>query len=341
MRKLPETMQLDNMRSMVLHFPQMLQDSSLDQELIQMCRNYHKERIKGICFLGMGGSSIVGSYVREILKQKSPLPLDIVRNYFLPEWISKDWVVVAVSYSGNTEETLASLAQAEERGSKILIITSGGKMAKDFSHYPQVLVQDGIQPRAALPLMLSKALPISEALIGVPTTDLNSISENLTSASKNWGKSIPAPSVIAERLHNRIPLFIGAQHLSPVAYRAKCQINENSKAEAFNSEIPEANHNEIEGFPNSKKTPVTPVFLRSKDEDIRIRQRMDIAMNLYSEIGLNPINLNSIGRSKTESMLTLTHYLDMVSVELAEKRGIDAVDVKRIRELKTRLASKG
>ncbi|PNX51700.1 MAG: hypothetical protein BV458_11140 [Thermoplasmata archaeon M9B2D] len=288
----------------------------------------------------MGGSSIVGSYTREILSQHSPIPISIVRNYFLPKWISKDWFVIAVSYSGNTEETLASLAQAEERGSKILTVTSGGQIANEFGHFPQILIQEGVQPRAALPLLLSEVLPISETLVGAPMTDLIDISESLASASKKWGKAIPTPSVIVEKIHNRIPLFIGAQHLGPVAYRAKCQINENSKAEAFNSEIPEATHNEIEGFPESKASAIIPVFLRSSDEDTRISQKMEVAFDLYNEIGLNPINLHSFGNSKIESMLTLTHYLDMVSVELAEKKGIDAVNVTRIKELKTRLASK-
>ena len=340
MRKLPETMRLDDMRSMVSHFPEMLRDSNPDQEIIQLCRNYHEEGIEGLCFLGMGGSSIVGSYVKEILSQQSRIPISIVRNYFLPEWISSDWIVIAISYSGNTEETLASLKQAVKRGSNILTITSGGKMTKEYGNYPQVLVQDGAQPRAALPLLLSEVLPISETLVGLPITNFISISETLTSASKNWGQLVPEPSVIVEKIHNRIPLFIGAQHLSPVAYRAKCQINENSKAEAFNSEVPEATHNEIEGFPHDKESLITPIFLRSSEEDTRIKEKMEVAFDLYNEIGLNPMSLNSFGNLKIESMLTLTHYLDMVSVALADKRGINAVNVARIKELKTRLASK-
>jgi glucose/mannose-6-phosphate isomerase len=192
-----------------------------------------------------------------------------------------------------------------------------------------------------LPLLLSEVLPISETLIGVPMTDLTKVGENLISVSQTWGKIISTPSVIVEKIHNRIPLFIGAQHLKPVAYRAKCQINENSKSEAFNSEIPEATHNEIEGFPNNKESHIIPVFLRSHNEDTRISQKVDVAIDLYHEIGQNPIILNALGESNIENMLSLTHYLDMVSVELASKRGVDAVSVKRIGEFKERLASKG
>ncbi|MFW9956484.1 MAG: bifunctional phosphoglucose/phosphomannose isomerase [Candidatus Odinarchaeota archaeon] len=341
MRKLPETMNLDDMRSMVSHFPDMLRNPTPDPDIIGICRDYHRDGIDGLCFLGMGGSLIVGSYVKEILSQESHIPIDIVKTYFLPKWVSKDWIVVAISYSGNTEETLTSLRHAKERGSRILTITSGGQMAKEYGRYPQVIIGKGAQPRAAFPVLLSEVLPISESLVGVKITNLVKVSENLISASKTWGESISTPSVIAQKIHNRIPLFIGAQHMSPVAYRAKCQINENSKAEAFYSEIPEATHNEIEGFPYNEKDSIIPVFLRCFGEDSQISRRMDITFNLYKEIGLNPIPLNSIGESKIDNMLSLTHYLDMVSVELADKRGVNAVSVTRIGELKKRLASKG
>ena len=341
MRKLPKTMNLDDMRSMVSHFPFMLSNSNPSPDLLATCRNYYEEGIEGICFLGMGGSSIVGFYVSEILSQESHIPISNVRTYFLPKWISKGWIIIAISYSGNTEETLSSLKQAKERGSRVVSVTSGGQMAKESSYYSQVLVQTGIQPRAAFPLVFSQVLPISELLIGAGITDLDKIGDYLIAVSSKWGEWIPTPSVIVEEVQNRIPLFVGAQHLNPVAYRAKCQFNENSKVVAFFSEVPEASHNEIEGFPNHQDSPIIPIFLRSNNEDIQIRRKMDVMTKLYSEIGLNPINLNAAGNSKIENMLSLTHYIDTVSVELAVRRGVDAVSVERIGELKKRLASKG
>jgi glucose/mannose-6-phosphate isomerase len=340
MRKLPETMNLDDMRSMVIHFPDMLKSFNLSQDLNETCREYYEEGIEGLCYLGMGGSSIVGSYVSEILSQESQVPISIIRDYILPKWVSREWVIVALSYSGNTEETLSSLRQAKERGSKIFTITSGGEMVKAYRDYPQVLVQKGVQPRAAFPLVFSVTLAISESLVGRHTTDLDRISENIAAASKRWGEWIPTPSVVAEKFQNRIPLFIGAQYMSPVAYRAKCQLNENSKTAAFFSEVPEAAHNEIEGFSNSKEGVLIPVFLRSENEDTQIRRKLDVMMDLYHEIDLNPIKLDAAGKSKIENMLSLTHYLDMVSIELADKRGVDAVSVKRIEELKKRIASR-
>jgi fructoselysine-6-P-deglycase FrlB-like protein len=157
MRKLPESMQLDDMRNMVSHFPQMLRNFNLNQEIIQVCRNYHKEGIEGLCFLGMGGSSIVGSYVKEILSRESRIPIEIVRNYFLPKWISRDWIVVAISYSGNTEETLTSLSQAKKRGSKIVTITSG--WLKNMVTIPKFLFREELSRGQYCPYSFPRFCP--------------------------------------------------------------------------------------------------------------------------------------------------------------------------------------
>jgi glucose/mannose-6-phosphate isomerase len=312
--------------------------TDMNRNLIEICRKYHEEGVKGLCFLGMGGSSIAGAYVKEILSQESNIPISIVRTYFLPKYVTSDWAVVAVSYSGNTEETLSSLKQARERGSKIVTVTSGGQMAKEYSDRPQILVQTGIQPRAAFPLLLSEVLPVSESITGVQMADMNKISDTVAAASRKWGESIPAPSDLAEKVRIEMPLFIGAQHLIPVAYRAKCQINENSKAMAFYSEIPESAHNEIEGFPNNPESSIIPIFLRSGNEDAQIKRKIDAILSIYSDIGLNPIVLDAGGKTRIENMLTLTHYLDMVSVEIAIINGADALSVKRIGQLKQMLA---
>jgi glucose/mannose-6-phosphate isomerase len=339
MRELAETMNLNDMKSMVSYFPHMLGKSDTNRDLIKICRNYYEEGIKGLCFLGMGGSSIIGAYVKEIISQESNIPVSIVRTYFLPKYVTSDWAVVAVSYSGNTEETLSSLQQARERGTKIVTVTSGGQMAKEYSDYPQILVQKQIQPRAAFPLLLSEVLPVSESIIGAQITDMDKISETVVAASKKWGEWVPIPSIMAQKVQSRIPLFVGAQHLIPVAYRAKCQINENSKALAFYSEIPESAHNEIEGFPSNHESSIIPIFLRSRNEDAQIKRKIDAILSIYSDMGLNTIVLNATGKTKIENMLTLTHYVDMVSVELADINGVDALSVRRIGELKKKLAS--
>ncbi|MFX1606634.1 MAG: SIS domain-containing protein, partial [Promethearchaeota archaeon] len=120
----------------------------------------------------------------------------------------------------------------------------------------------------------------------------------------------------------------------PVAYRAKTQINENAKTMAFFSEIPESNHNEIESFVAENEFYIKPVFLRSSYEKDRVSKRMDITTTLYEEEGYSPIRLSIGSSNKTEEMLALTFYLDLVSVELAHIREVDPVSVERISKMK-------
>ncbi|TFH03800.1 MAG: bifunctional phosphoglucose/phosphomannose isomerase, partial [Candidatus Thorarchaeota archaeon] len=334
---IPTTIKPDNMRNLVEHFPQLLTSLRLDEALLDISNKYHKEGLSGICFLGMGGSSITGNYVATLLLEDSEIPLYIVRDYSIPTFVNKNWVVIAVSYSGNTEETLSSLSMATKVGCRIFAIASGGKMTSD-AKYSLIHLPKGLQPRATLPLMLSAVLPVTETLLGLKKTNFQELEEILAKKATTWEDWLAPPSEVAHLFYEKIPLFIGTKHLVPVAYRAKCQINENSKALAFYSEIPESNHNEIESFVDTYGCSVIPIFLRSNFETSEIERRLSVTCDLYNEMELGPLNLRAHGKTKLEEMLLLTHFLDMVSVELAELRDVNPVSVERITELKHRLS---
>ena len=336
--KLPTTIKPDNMRNLVEHFPQLLRSLQIDEKLLDISRKYHKDGLSGICFLGMGGSSITGNYVATLLADESKIPLNIIRDYSTPACVDKNWVVIAVSYSGNTEETLSALSMATEKGCRIFVIASGGKMTQDTNH-SLIHLPKGLQPRATLPLMLSAILPITETLLGLEKTNFQELEEVLISKAMTWREWLAPPSEVAHLFIDKIPLFISAKHLVPVAYRAKCQINENSKALAFHSEIPESNHNEIESFVDTYGCSVVPIFLRSSFESPAIQKRFNVTSDIYQDMNLNPMNLKVDGKTKLEEMLVLTHFLDMVSLELAELRNVDPVSVEKIKELKHRLSS--
>ena len=334
--KLPTTINPDNMRNLVEHFPQLLKSLQIDEALLDIASKYQKEGLSGICFLGMGGSSITGNYVATLLSEESEIPLLIVRNYTIPAYVNTNWVVIAVSYSGNTEETLAALSMATKMGCRTFVMASGGKMANEAKH-SLIHLHKGLQPRATLPLMLSAVLPITETLLGLERTNFQVLEKMLINKAATWKDWLASPNEVAHLFIEKIPLFIGAEHLVPVAYRAKCQINENSKALAFYSEIPESNHNEIESFVDTYGCSVIPIFLRSSFESPATHKRCDVTFDLYNEMGLSPMNLKIDGKRKLEEMLLLTHFLDMVSLELAELRNVDPVSVEKIKELKHRL----
>lgn len=324
-----------NMRDMIRYFPELLSEIKLEQVLKETIMNYKEQEIEGLCLMGMGGSSIAGSYVKALLYDDLSIPILISRNYTIPKFVNKNWIAIAISYSGNTEETLSSLSIAIKNGLRIIGIASNGEMEK--SGYHAVRLPKNLQPRAAFPLIFSTLLSIVELLLFDRMTDLKEITRSLRKYVSDWGKTILAPMEIAGLLRHRIPLFIGSDYLSPVAYRAKCQINENSKHLAFYSEIPEANHNEIEGFGKSDDKLIIPIFIRGSHEHPRIHSRMDITYELYEELKLTPLKLCIKCSSKIEEMLALTHYLDMASIELADIKGVNPITVDRINELKHRL----
>ncbi len=334
--KLPSSIKPDNMKNLVNHFPQLLSTLQIESSILDAAREFHKDGLNGICFLGMGGSSIAGNYARALLSKESKIPISVTRDYLLPTYVDDKWVVIAISYSGNTEETLSSLSMANETGSRIIIMTSGGKMAQESKH-PIIQLPEGLQPRAALPLIFSAVLPVVESLAGLKITDFQYLEEVLVNKSNTWNEWLSTPQEIAESFIGKTPIFIGSRHLAPVAYRAKCQINENSKALAFHSELPESNHNEIESFVKTNGCSILPVFLRSGLEPTKINRRFDVTYEMYHEMGLNPINLSASGDTRLEEMLVLTHFLDMVSVDLAELRDVNPVSVEKIHELKHRL----
>ena len=169
------------------------------------------------------------------------------------------------------------------------------------SKHSLIHLPGGLQPRATLPLMLSVVLPITEILLNMERTNFENLEQVLINKAASWKDWLAPPNEVAHLFIDKAPLFIGANHLSPVAYRAKCQINENSKALAFYSEIPESNHNEIESFVNTYGCSVIPVFLRSSFEPPTIHRRFNVTFDLYQEMGLGPLNLKVDGKTKLEA----------------------------------------
>lgn len=324
----------NSMKSMIEGFPILLRETVLDEKVKTHAVELKERGIQGICLVGMGGSSIAGEMCRWLLSDQAKIPIISVRDYCLPAFVNEKWVVIAVSYSGNTEETLSAFDEAQSRECEILAITTGGKLGEKSESLVCHKLHPGFQPRAALPLILSAVLPTVELLLDLPQSDLIKVSKELEKHSQNWGSTGPPPKKMAEILKTNIPMFIAGGHLVPVAYRAKCQINENAKSIAINLEIPESNHNEIEATLVCSKHLIQPILLRSHWDNKRVSKRFEATASIYSQNGCNPQQLKINSDSKLEEMLALTHYLDMVSVELADLLDVDPVSVDRISQLK-------
>ena len=239
-----------------------------------------------------------------------------------------------MSYSGNTQETITAHEAALKRECRTVVVTSGGKLSKAEAGL-RVSLPGGYPPRGVLPIMLSLLLPTTEILTGHTPTDFVEVKEELTRVSA--GKTAEGPEELAHRMEERIPLFVAADHLFPVAYRAKCQINENAKSEAFASQIPESNHNEIEGFTRMGAKALLPVLLRSRYETEPMGHRMDFMEKMLGELGYSYVVCRQQSETLLGEVLAMTHHLDKSSVALASRLGVDPMSIEKISKLKAYL----
>ncbi len=336
--KLNET-DLSSMRSMITSFPILLGKIELSQEFLDVLKDYSNEDFSGICLLGMGGSAIAGRLSRNLLLKKSIKPLICIQDYHLPFFVDSQWIVIATSYSGNTEETLSAVKEAIGRNCRILGISSGGQLSSLIDDKYTVRLPTGFQPRAALPILFSVLLRILETILKLQESNLQNIGHNLLKYQNMWSTYTKTPRELAKLLEDKVPLFIGASFTEGVAYRAKCQVNENAKSAAFYSILPEANHNEIESIAHFDSIKLLPIFIRSMTESDRLSERIEATSQIYGKEVQRCEHLRLHADSEVEEILHLIFYLDMLSLELSEILGVNPLSVERISTLKKILSN--
>lgn len=300
-----------------------------------------------ILYVGMGGSGIAGDYAGAVAepfgtrvnvhKGYGPIPLWAVRQRPL---------VVAASYSGNTEETLDVAVAAHESGLAVATITTGGRLAElsDQYDWPSVRVPAGKQPRAAVGYMVGAALRVLEGAYAVDDQRLSFVEAAdladaaLAEDSPEWIQA----KKIATRLGGRIPIVYGGGPISGVvAQRWKTQINENAKVPAWYSLLPELDHNEITGWetlPTLTRESLGIVALRDRSDHDRIGSRLAhtsaLTENAVPWVG----EVTANGVSLLARLISLTTVGDLVSWMLADQAGVDPVPVATIEKLKKLLS---
>jgi glucose/mannose-6-phosphate isomerase len=300
----------------------------------------------GLIVAGMGGSGIGGALARAALGDRALRSFVVTRGYGLPPWTSPDTTVLCSSYSGNTEETLAAYEAAGAVGAHRIVATTGGKLAAAArDEGVQVIpLPGGFQPRAAVGYSLVVALEVAAMTgTGEPLhSEIDVAAARTEELIEAWGPGGPredVPKELARGLHRTIPQVVGSGLTSPIAYRWKCQFNENAKMPAFSSELPELDHNEIVGWESASEFGrFSAVFLDDSDLHPRIRQRIELTRALIASEAAATFRIESVGGSATERLLSLVFLGDLVSLYLAVLRGVDPTPVSIIDRLKSTLA---
>ncbi len=341
--KLIEKLDKSDMLSALLDFHEQCKDAVEKASALRLPPEY--TGVNRIVVAGLGGSAIGGDLLFTYLAGELGIPFHVSRSYQVPAFVDKKTLFFAVSYSGNTEETLSAYTEATSRSAKIVGVTSGGDLGKRCveAKNPVVLIPGGMPPRTALgylffPMLITlqklslvrdKSLEIKETL-----TLLKELSEQYHSFPDN-----PA-TVLVRKLYGLIQIIYGSRDTSAVALRWRTQINENSKILAFNHVFPELDHNEIvgwEGLPQITEN-FRVVILRDKGENPRVKTRIDITKSI---IGATPSGIDEVfseGESLLARLFSLIHLGDFVSFYLAVLNGVDPTPVERIDALKKRLA---
>jgi glucose/mannose-6-phosphate isomerase len=305
--------------------------------------------VRRIVVLGMGGSAIAGDFWRVLLQRECGVPVFNVRGYDLPPFVDEDTLVVASSFSGNTEETLSAFNQALGTPAKKLVITSGGRLLATAraNGVPAFTYRFRGEPRAALGWSLMPLLRAGESL-GLTQGISRDVEEALAvmeqvreEAGEEAPESRNSVKQLALRLHEKLPVIYGAGPLVEVAHRWKTQLNESAKVWACYEELPELHHNAIIGYglPRVVRENAVVVFLESRGlVHGRVQLRYGFTQELLRRAGVQFATAESRGESALAQMMSLVLTGDYLSVYLAFLYGADPTPTTVIDELKAWLS---
>lgn len=314
-----------------------------------------------VIITGMGGSAIGGDLVAGLAGPDVPVPITVHRSYGMPSRVGERTLVIASSYSGNTEETLSSWKAAHKAGAHTVAITTGGELA-DLARKSKtdlLLFEYPAEPRGALGYSFALILGVLSriGLVSDGIGDLPDAVEAIRHAARDWDPEVDIQGNLAKQLadHCRggVPAIFAAEHLAPVARRWTTQINENAKNWATWAEFPELNHNLVVGLAHPARriepevgdgrgedgaSHMRVVNLRSAYYHRRIHQRQAITAELLDDTNTSRAEVvPPIAWDRLTELLWTTWLGDYVSYYLAQANGVDPTPVEVIHQLKRRL----
>lgn len=299
--------------------------------------------VKQVLVCGMGGSGSTGDLLVSLCPD-SQVAIQVNKAETLPAWVNTETLVIGVSYSGQTRETLACLEQAQQQGAQLLTLSSGGRLAElAATHgWHHVVLNGGLPPRAALFDMLSALLGCLShwEVLKLPADT----GERLLATLKNWTAAWllqvdapePLPLTLAQSLLRRLTWFWGLQgQTGLLAARWKNQLAENAKVLSVVSVLPELNHNEIVPMCARYHSEIALLPL-TLDPDLSAGDRLSVELTREHVADVHVVAAQ--GETRLERVVYLTCLGDFVSVYLAFLQDCDPTPIAAIDELKRRAA---
>ena len=298
-----------------------------------------EKRIQQVLIAGMGGSGIGGSFVHNLVADELKVPYIVNKGYFLPAFVNEYTLVIICSYSGNTEESIHAFHLARQANAQIACITSGGQLldlAKEH-HLEHIVIDGGRPPRASMGYSIVQLLWLLIKKNIISTKVFDELAASIKMIQQEQDDIISASSTLADKIINTLPAIYCEDAIESIAIRWKQQLNENSKMLCMHNCYPELNHNELVGWReiNHQRS---LIFLKTGNEFERNKVRMQLNEPTFEAITPNIHHVIAKGSNKTEKFIYLLHYGDWLSYHLAILGGYDAMEIKVLIDLKTKLA---
>jgi glucose/mannose-6-phosphate isomerase len=323
-----------------------------------------QDRPRAVVVLGMGGSGIAGDVLAAVAGLSCPVPITSHRGHGLPTWVGAADLVIAVSCSGTTEETLSALEEAVRRGCRLLVVAADGSPVHALATRGRALfvpAPQGRQPRASM-FALSTPLLIAGHALGLLSCSREDVAstavllEQMATRNRPDADTVLNPGkTLGLSLLDRVPVIWGSSPLAGVAaYRFACQLNENAKVPATWGVLPEAGHNQVVALDGSfaagerdifadpeddaERTRLHLVLLRDTEEHPAVARRAVVCRDLARSRGVEVSELIAEGSSPFQRLASLVAVGDWASTYLALAQGIDPTPVDAISELKAALS---
>jgi glucose/mannose-6-phosphate isomerase len=305
-----------------------------------------QEGIGNVVVLGMGGSGIAGDVLKAIAGPFLSVPVTVVKGHEIPAFVGPDTLCFAISYSGATEETLATAGAAAAAGARMVVLSHGGPLAALAAEWgaPAISLPDIPMPRAGIGAVSIPPLVVLERM-GLFPGAAQQVADAVTQLVGRRDELItdggPAQQ-LAREIGRTIPVAYGGDAVGAVAaYRFKCQVNENAKAPAFAASLPEMCHNEICGWGQHgdvTRQIMTVVRFRHDFEHPQVARRFDLTFDIIDEVVHAVVDINARGEGALAQLFDLIIQADFVSLHMAAAAGVDPGPIPVLADLKAALA---
>ena len=295
--------------------------------------------ISNVLITGLGGSGIGGTIISELAAPIAKVPVVVNKDYLLPSFVNEHTLVIACSYSGNTEETLMATNQALEKGAQVACITSGGALKEIADHrgLNYLSMKGGNPPRSMFGYSFTYLSYLLEFYGIADLQTESSIEESIALLRSEKDQLLVQAKQLAEKLENSIPIIYSVSGGLGIGSRWRQQLNENAKMLSWEAEIPEMNHNELVGWEGGDQR-FFPVYLRNKEDFDRNQRRIEIIKEIIAGKTPHQEEVWSKGKSAHARALYHIHFGDWVSYFLSEINEVDIMDIKSIDRLKSELS---